>query len=124
MKPLALIAAIIGSATMLIGLVANAAMAMPLETLPHGRYICALPGNAGGPAWLKIEGKDIEIRNASSYRAHGKSGIYLKIGPKILFTRGPMKGEQYEQIGPRTLRKLKPDGSKSNIYCLRGVILE
>ncbi len=95
---------------------------MPLETLPHGKYVCAVPGDASGPAWRVIPNMVIEIRNASSYRTPSGNGTYLETGQMVIFTRGPWVNERYEQIGKRTLRRISKDGTPGKIHCLKGLL--
>lgn len=90
-----------------------------LTTLPVGRYQCSLPGDAGGAAWIPIEERAFSIKNASRYIRSDGEGTYLLAGDRLVFTRGPMKDEQYRRVGTNTLRALKPDGSFGSIRCVR-----
>ncbi|UIP05939.1 elongation factor P [Erythrobacter sp. SDW2] len=91
----------------------------PLGTLPVGRYQCSLPGDAGGAAWLPIEGKKFSIKNASRYLHEDGEGTYLLAGDDLVFTRGPMKDERYRRTGASMLRMKNADGTLSRIRCVR-----
>nr|WP_240049100.1 DUF4988 domain-containing protein [Parerythrobacter lutipelagi] len=91
-----------------------------LGTLPHGRYVCALPGDAGGAAWRELPDASFRIENASTYRTSDGSGIYLMTGKKVVFTRGPMKGVRFERVGNSTLVRLDDDGKRTKVRCTRG----
>lgn len=90
-----------------------------LTTLSVGRYQCSLPGDAGGPAWIPIEGRKFSIKNASRYFHPLGEGTYLLAGDSLVFTRGPMKDERYRRVGTNTLRALEPDGSLGRVRCVR-----
>lgn len=90
-----------------------------LGTLPLGRYLCELPGDAGGPASVPVDGAWFDIINASSYDAEGGSGTYLLTGKRIVFTRGPMKGAQFERVSSRRLDRTDLDGELSRMRCVR-----
>ncbi|WP_284125238.1 elongation factor P [Parerythrobacter aestuarii] len=90
----------------------------PLKTLPVGRYQCSLPGDAGGSAWVPID-KKFSIKNASRYLSPKGSGTYLMTGDDLVFTRGPLKDEQYKRQGTGMLRLKNADGSLSRVRCVR-----
>ena len=90
-----------------------------LGTLPHGSYVCSLPGDAGGPAWRELEDKRFTIENASIYRTESGSGTYLLTGTRVTFTRGPMKGMKFERTGNASLRWIDDDGKPGRIHCIR-----
>ena len=90
-----------------------------LGTLPHGSYVCSLPGDAGGPAWRELEDKRFTIENASIYRTESGSGTYLLTGTRVTFTRGPMKGMKFERTGNASLRWIDDDGKPGRIRCIR-----
>ena len=64
----------------------------PIGTLPLGRYLCELPGDAAGPASRPIDKAWFDVTNGSSYRAATGKGTYLLRGGEVVFTRGPMRG--------------------------------
>lgn len=91
-----------------------------LGILAHGSWECALPGDAGGAAFLPVAEESFRIGTASSYRtADGGRGIYLMRGTEVLFTRGPKKDQRFRVLGENTLRKLAPDGSDTTLICTR-----
>ncbi len=91
----------------------------PIDTLPQGRYECALPGDAGGKAWRHQPERDFTIGNSSSYRTAEGSGTYLLRGKSLTFTRGPMKGQSFERVGIDTVRIRNADGSPGDLRCVR-----
>ncbi|WP_435417760.1 elongation factor P [Parerythrobacter aurantius] len=90
-----------------------------LSTLPVGRYQCSLPGDAGGAAWVPIEGKRFSIKNASRYLHPDGDGTYLLAGDELVFTRGPLKDERYRLVGTTMLRQINSDRSLSRARCVR-----
>ena len=109
-------------AAILAAAAASSGLATPgkLGSLPHGLYVCSLPGNASGPAWEEIPSKNFRIENASTYHTEEGSGIYLMTGNEVLFTRGPMKGLRFERTGNTTLIWLDENRQRSRIRCIRG----
>jgi len=91
-----------------------------LGILQHGAWECALPGDAGGAAFVVVAEEGFRIGTASSYRNAAGRGIYLLRGDDLLFTRGPKKDERYRVLGENTLQKLNADGSRSKLICTRG----
>ena len=91
----------------------------PLGTLPQGRYTCALPGDALGEAVLPLPEKTFHIDNGSTYRTAQGSGTYLLTGDTVRFTRGPMKGMQFERTGHGSLRQLDEQGRPGRERCVR-----
>jgi hypothetical protein len=90
-----------------------------LGTLQRGEWECALPGDAGGEAYIVVPEEGFRIGNASSYRNDEGRGIYLLRGTELVFTRGPKKDEHFRVLGDNTLQKLNPDGSLSKLICTR-----
>lgn len=88
-------------------------------TLPTGRYLCELPGDATGPASVKVEGAWFDIVNASAYVTEGGGGTYLLNGKTLVFTRGPLKGAKFERTGARALRRLEAQGQFAKLRCVR-----
>ncbi|MEM7688423.1 MAG: elongation factor P [Pseudomonadota bacterium] len=92
----------------------------PLNTLPHGAYQCALPGNAATDAFEIVEDEGFLIVPGSGYRdAQGVRGLYLLRGDELVFTSGPKKGERFVRLGNSTLRKLTASGEKGRLSCSR-----
>jgi hypothetical protein len=90
-----------------------------LATLQRGVWECALPGDAGGEAYVIVPEEGFRIGNASSYRNETGRGIYLLRGTELLFTRGPKKDERFRVLGENTVQKLNADGSLSKLICTR-----
>jgi hypothetical protein len=112
------------SALVALALAALPASASPggkLETLPQGRYICALPGDAMGEAWVAIPQQGFVIDNGSTYRTDSGTGTYLLTGDQVQFTRGPMKGMRFQRTGAGALRWLDDNGQPGRVRCVRNV---
>ncbi len=90
-----------------------------LTTMPHGRYQCSLPGDAGGPARLMVEEAHFRIASASSYRSPKGRGVYIMRGKELHFTRGPKNGERYKRVGDTALQKLDAKGELTRLLCSR-----
>jgi hypothetical protein len=90
-----------------------------LGILQHGNWQCALPGDAGGEAFIEVPDEGFRIGTASSYESPAGSGIYLMRGQEVVFTRGPKKDERFRVLGENTMRKLNPDGTLSKLICTR-----
>ena len=92
----------------------------PLATMPHGPYACALPGDAGGAAYERVQAEDFRIIPASRYTTAKGEGTYIMRGKSLQFTRGPKKGERFERIGDNQLRKVGANGAATELLCTRG----
>ena len=90
-----------------------------LSLLEQGEYVCALPGDATGAAWIEQEGRDFAITSGSSYRTAKGSGTYLMEGKRVLFTRGPMRGARFMRLGSRLLQEVGRDGKLGRLRCHR-----
>ena len=90
-----------------------------LGTMPHGNYQCALPGDAGGDAFIEVEAENFRISTASRYTSPTGAGTYILRGRDLTFTQGPKKGERFTRIGDNQLRKLTEAGEASNLLCTR-----
>ena len=90
-----------------------------LGILQHGEWQCALPGDAGGEAFVEVPAEAFRIGTASSYINPEGNGIYLLRGTEVVFTRGPKKDQRFRVLGDNTLQKLNPDGSLSKLICTR-----
>lgn len=90
-----------------------------LGILQHGRWQCALPGDAGGAAFIEVHDEGFRTGTASSYVNNAGGGIYLLRGNEVVFTRGPKKDQRFRKLGDNTLQKLNPDGSLSKLICTR-----
>ena len=98
---------------------ASAPSAGVLGILQHGNWQCALPGDAGGEAFIDVPAEGFRIGTASSYINAEGSGIYLLRGDEVVFTRGPKKDQRFVRLGDNTLQKLNADGSLSKLICTR-----
>lgn len=90
-----------------------------LGTLPHGYYICSLPGDASGTAWIELPGQNFTISNSSTYRNDEGAGTYLLTGVRVTFTSGPMKGSRYQRTGSGKLQEVDSNGSLGRTRCVR-----
>ncbi|MEE4206925.1 MAG: elongation factor P [Erythrobacter sp.] len=90
-----------------------------LRTLDHGAWSCALPGDAAGSAYEPVPDTDFTVGPSSSYRSAAGGGTYILRGRILTFTRGPKKGERFEQMGRNTLRVLLEDGRTGRLVCTR-----
>lgn len=90
-----------------------------LQTMPHGRYQCALPGDADGAAFEVQEAESFRIFTASRYENNEGSGTYIMRGRALTFTRGPKKGENFRRIGDNQLRQLDDAGESTDLLCTR-----
>lgn len=89
-----------------------------LDTMPHGTYQCALPGDAAGKAYEIVTAEEFHIDPASRYRTAQGAGTYILRGDELTFTGGPKKGERFRRIGTNQLRKL--DGTTdTKLLCTR-----
>ena len=98
---------------------AAAAPGGDLGTLPIGRYVCELPGDATGLAGIHVPEADFAIVNASSYQAGGEMGSYLLTGDLLVLTSGPHNGERYRRTARTFLRRIGPDGQDGDLRCVR-----
>ncbi len=92
-----------------------------IGTLPHGAYVCELPGDATGAAGIRQEGEGFTVINASSYRTPQGRGTYLLTGDLVTLTSGPRKGERYHRLSGNFLRRMNADGTDSALRCVRQV---
>lgn len=90
-----------------------------LNTMPHGTYECALPGDAGGEAYEVVVAENFRISTASRYTSSEGSGTYILRGDDLTFTRGPKRGERFLRVGDNQLRKLDETGKRSELLCTR-----
>lgn len=89
-----------------------------LDTLPHGTYQCALPGDAAGKAFTIVPEEQFRIDAASKYHNADGSGSYLLRGDELIFTRGPKAGERFKRMSTNQLRKM--DGETvTKLLCTR-----
>jgi len=90
-----------------------------LDTMPHGTYECALPGDAQGLAYEVVEEETFSILPASGYSTSDGRGVYLMKGRELVFTRGPKKGERFKRVGRNQLQARGEDGELGRLLCTR-----
>lgn len=90
-----------------------------LETIPIGDYICELPGDATGPAGLRVPAEDFTVVTASSYRAGDSMGSYLLAGDMLTMTGGPLQGKRYKRQSEGFVRLLDANGNPGDLRCIR-----
>ncbi len=98
-----------------------AAQASQIQTLPLGAYACELPGDAMHAAGRPVVAEDFAIVHSSTYESAGKQGSYLLTANIIEMTSGPRAGEKFHRISNNFLRKIGPDGTDSELRCIRRV---
>lgn len=109
----------------LAGLAAPPAIAQGrLALLDQGEYVCALPGDASGAAWVVQDGREFAITGGSSYRTARGSGTYLLEGKQVTFTRGPMRGARFMRLGSGLLQQVDRGGKLGRMRCHRAGPLE
>ena len=90
-----------------------------LGTLPHGRYLCELPGDAMGPASRPVAGAWFDVINGSSYETDKGRGTYLLTGDDLVFTRGPWNGARLKRASDRSLQRTDLAGEMAKLRCVR-----
>ena len=113
-RTLALLAALAASS-----ITVSAAAQGRLALLDRGEYVCALPGDATGAAWVEQEGRDFGITGGSSYRTARGDGTYLLEGKQVTFTRGPMRGMKFMRLGSGLLQEVGRDNKLGRMRCHR-----
>ncbi|MFB0611286.1 elongation factor P [Aurantiacibacter poecillastricola] len=89
-----------------------------IGTVERGRYVCELPGDAGGDVGIVQDGAGFSIESASRYTSPQGGGTYLRRGNRLIMTSGPRNGDEYQIVGRRFLRKIV-DGQPSRLRCIR-----
>ncbi len=92
----------------------------PIDTMPLGYYVCAVPGGTDGPALRHVPDADFEIRDSSSYLVDGQLGTYLLLGDEMTMTSGPFQGARFHRESSGLLKRLGPDGDEDRLSCSRG----
>ncbi len=90
-----------------------------LDTMPHGTYECALPGDAAGEAYEVVDEESFSLGPASSYSSRAGDGVYLMKGRELVFTRGPKKGERFKRMGRNQLQAINEKGEPGRMLCTR-----
>ena len=90
-----------------------------LTLLDRGTYVCALPGDATGSAWVEQAGREFTIEGGSSYDTPRGGGTYLMEGRQVIFTRGPMRGVKLMLLSSGLLQEIGRDGKLGRLRCHR-----
>ena len=90
----------------------------PIATVERGRYVCELPGDAGGDVGVEQPDESFEIASASRYRSPQGNGTYLRRGDTVTMTSGPRNGTAYAVLSPTMLRKIE-NGAPGRLRCYR-----
>ncbi len=90
-----------------------------LGLLERGTYVCTLPGDATGQAWIEQEGRRFTVTGGSSYETPRGAGTYLLEGRQITFTRGPMRGMKLLMQSSGLLQQVDKDGKLGRLRCHR-----
>jgi len=90
----------------------------PIDTIDRGRYVCELPGDAGGQASRPQPDRNFTIESSSRYSSPQGHGTYLRRGDRIDMTSGPRKGEAYRIVRTGFLKLLQADGKLSRLRCV------
>ena len=123
--PAAAVLALAGvSAVTLVAQRAHAVTGGDLGVLPKGDYVCELPGDAADPG---IAGgrhqpeSDFSVVGDSSYRAHGRGGVYLLTDNRVTMTSGPLRGRRFHVAEHSLLRETKADGTDGDLRCIASI---
>lgn len=103
-------------------LLAGPALAAPggrIGTLQRGYYQCEMPGDATGPAGVRLPDEDFSVINASSYETPAGRGSYLFTGDIATMTSGPKQGQRFKRIGSGFLRKIGAADQLDPLRCIR-----
>ncbi len=92
-----------------------------IATAHRGAWVCELPGDAMGTAGVHQPALDFRIVHGSTYVVRAGRGSYLLTGKLMVMTSGPRKGERWHVISDDFMRRMLPDGSDSDLRCVRGV---
>jgi hypothetical protein len=109
-------------ATLLVAVPAGAVPGGPIDTLEPGNYVCELPGDATGPAGIRMDDESFSIRNSTSYQTARGDGTYLLTSNLLTMTSGPKRGQRFHRISDRFLRLIGPDGKDGALRCIRRVV--
>ena len=104
---------------------AGAALAAPggkIDSLPPGDFVCELPGDAAGPVGHPVAEEGFTVINGSTYRSAAGRGTYLLTGDTLVMTAGPKRGERFNRISDRFLRKLAAAWAETALRCVRRVV--
>lgn len=93
--------------------------ASDLRVLPQGRYTCATPGAATGPATIPVPESGFSIVRGSSYENAGGRGTYLLASDILTFTRGPLKDVRLRKTREGLWQQIARDGEPGRLKCSR-----
>ncbi|WP_375290017.1 elongation factor P [Qipengyuania sp.] len=93
--------------------------ASDLKVLEQGRYACALPGDAAGPALQRMGEHDFVVTLGSSYRSAEGVGTYLLAGDELTFTSGPFKNQRFRRGENGLWRQVGEEGMAGRLSCNR-----
>ena len=93
--------------------------ATDLYVLEQGRYACAAPGDAIGPAINPSTEWDFIVTLGSSYRTKDGKGPYLLTGHSLIFTSGPFKSQRFHRSENGLWRKVAKTGEAAALSCSR-----
>ncbi|MDE1466867.1 elongation factor P [Aurantiacibacter sp. D1-12] len=89
-----------------------------IGTVERGRYVCEMPGDAGGAVGIEQPEENFTIRSASRYSSPQGNGTYLRRGNTLTMTSGPRNGDRYRIQSDGFLRKIV-DGEPGRLRCVR-----
>lgn len=100
---------------------AHAAPGGQIGRLLLGEFVCELPGDATGPAGIRVHEQGFSVINASTYTTEAGRGTYLLIGDLLVMTSGPKRGQRFHRLSQNFLREIGPDGVERQLRCVRQV---
>jgi hypothetical protein len=103
---------------------ATAAQAAPggqIGRLLLGEFVCELPGDATGPAGIRVPEQGFSVINATMYTTAAGRGTYLLTGDVLIMTGGPKRGQRFHRLSQNFLREIGPDGADRPLRCIRQV---
>ena len=101
------------------------ALAVPggeIGRLKPAAYQCEMPGDATGPAGLRVPAADFSVINANTYETPAGRGTYLLTGDLLQLTSGPLYGARYHRLTNNYLRQIGADGNDTPLRCVRKVL--
>jgi len=90
----------------------------PIDTVPRGRYLCEMPGDASGQAGIPQPERNFTIETASRYSSAQGAGVYLRRGIRLDMTSGPHQGQTFVVVHPGFLRERQADGTPGRLRCV------
>ena len=105
--------------TALMATPAHAVSGGVIGTLPRGDWVCETSGDAMGTPGVPAPDRDFTVIRASAYETPAGDGTYLLTGADLMMTTGPRRGEHYRLVSENFLRAVKPDGTDTDLRCVR-----